>query len=810
MILFFQDKDGISKGYLYHLQRLVQSAGFNISDLMMIDIYGKVPDAVVAKRSGGGMKFVVQEKLVPEIKDAIDGYIQHFNPKVIVCNDEATLRVFSGEKFTRSQARGSVFHYSGIPVIVVDRIQNVNRTNHGYWVAQQDWAKIGRWYRGEQYHEPSFEYIVCLNADDLLTLRETMAITTAIAVDIETIDNWISCIGYCCLLNNGKLITYVIPLWNPTRLDGCHWSEADELIAWETIRLVNDSTPFKILQNGAYDSAYLIKYRAPLRNYYIDTQYAWWAIYCELPRRLDFIASICLDYVTFWKEEVKGDAQTKLAYTDEMVEKFWRYNALDCYYTMLCSRVVLALLSSYDWARRNYNAGFRIQIGPALAMSCRGFLHDTERMSQHRFKWEQDRHIARGKIAIMVDDADFNPASSKQCCELMYDVLGAQEVKIKGKLRSSDEDHLKACGYQHPLFKVFSDVILACREPQKMLDDYGEHRLVGKKWKGIRIRGKRMHFSLNACKTITSRFASSKWMWEGTNGQNIPGYLRDILQADPGMLLFEADFRQSDAWFVAHHSGDPRMLENLASGRDLHTIHAEAFFKESYEVIHKGIDDKDPKYMHEVTGIRQISKKIGHGCNYWMQARTLYFLMGKDAVLAAASAIGIKDPWTLDEAALIAICNRFIIGYYNMYEYLEPWADRLIEMIRVSSVITEPAHGFTRVFFGDTNNQKMMREAASQIGQGGTAGNINRVVDEVYFGINGEPSLEEQGLHLLLQGHDSLIGQVPREKPELIQKMLDIMEKPCKIGDVTFKVPTDCKVGSHWGKDMVKFERITL
>lgn len=799
MNLFFQDKQGISSGYLYHLQRLVQYARIDFSELMLIDIYTDVPDAMLMRGKGSRKKFVPNTAKLAEIRQAVNKYIDIFNPKQLIINDEAVLFAITGETFSRNQARGSVFHYRGLPAIVIDRVQNLNTTKTGYWIAQQDWEKIGRWYRGEQRHEPKFTWRVCMDGSDLDSLLRDCVSAIAIAIDIETIDDWISCVGYCILLDSGEIRTYVVPLWNPLRSDGCHWrSEEDERRAWEVIRTVNSSSCPKILQNGQYDSAYFIKYRCPIRNYFLDTQYAWWSIYCELPRRLDFIASICLDYVTFWKEETKGDKQTKIEYTEEKIQRFWRYNALDCYYTLLCGRILLALLTKYDWALRNYIDHFPINVGPALHMSCRALAYDVNRLNQHRDREKEKYEKALKKIRIMTDDPDFNPGSHDQVCQLMYDVLGAQPVKIKGKTRSSDEDHLKGVSSQHPIFKFFADSVLECREPKKMLDIYGARRLEGRTWKGLRVRGHRLRYSMGACSTVSARFNSGMFMWEGVNGQNIPEEWRDIFVADPDMWLWEADYKKSDAWFVALHSQDERMIANLArelEGYDLHIQHAAHFFRLSYDFIKKKIDEGDPKFAHKATGVRAIAKRIGHGCNYWMMANTLYFLMGHDAVVAAAVAIGISDAATLSQKTLVKICDNFIREYLTLYPRLEPWAQELLNMLRVSRVFIHPATGFARVFFGDPSDHKTMRDIASQIGQNGTAGNINRVIREIYYG---ESRLEEQGLRLHLQVHDSLVGQVPKEKLHLVQKVVDIMEEPVTMGDRKFSVPVDCIVGDRW------------
>jgi DNA polymerase-1 len=47
--------------------------------------------------------------------------------------------------------------------------------------------------------------------------------------------------------------------------------------------------------------------------------------------------------------------------------------------------------------------------------------------------------------------------------------------------------------------------------------------------------------------------------------------LRRIFVAPPGCFLLEADWNQGEVWVMAYESGDPKLLELLLSGQDVHT-----------------------------------------------------------------------------------------------------------------------------------------------------------------------------------------------------------------------------------------------
>jgi len=65
--------------------------------------------------------------------------------------------------------------------------------------------------------------------------------------------------------------------------------------------------------------------------------------------------------------------------------------------------------------------------------------------------------------------------------------------------------------------------------------------------------------------------------------------------------------------------------------------------------------------------------------------------------------------------------------------------------------------------------------------------------------------LERAGVRLLFQVHDSIIGQVPADKIELVRLVQIAMANRVTINGRTFEVPTEAEVGLGWGKRLMPY-----
>lgn len=809
-ILWLVSGKGISDGQKFALGFLLQKEKLSVNDVTFYSLNRdcKAPPTIGTKTKTGkdSKRTVPNPVYLEEARVALKKVVAVVKPKVIVTNDNASLRLFCKDG-NLEQQRGSVYEFEERPVLIVDDFTKQHTTKHGRWALINDMGKLGRYMADKQRLQPKFVYKVCRTVHDLIEAVAFAKRCFMISRDIETWKAFLNCDGFCGITPEGEVRAYVIPIYNPFRANNRHWNEEDEAFAFECIRKINDCEAAKILQNGGYDAAYYIRHGAPLRNWFADTMHLFHSVWPEAPKKLNFIASICLDYVRFWKEEGKGDAEERKKgiqrfKNEEALERYWRYNACDCYYTLLAGRVLISIVTKIGWARDNYSMEFSMQVGPALAMSMRGLKADGHRLHQKEGKLEYEYSKNLSELRTMCDDPDFNPNSPAQFSHLLYQTLGAKMPVLRGKAasklkeNSTDEKVLKLVCEQHPIFEMYIKKVWATKKPRNNISKYCRLSL----WLG------RYLYSLNAGGTKFGRFSGSgHQFWVGTNPQNVPNKIRDFVIADDGYVFFEPDFSQSDARFIAYETEDPVYIANVESGKDTHCLHAAHFFKpRTYEEIKEGVAKGDEFYSDEVTGIRAVTKKIVHGKNYDMAGFTLYMLMGRRATIAAAKALGHANPGRWNDKELAAFCQTLLNSYDKLYTKLAPWKKAVVKAAIKAGNKIKIAFGKTILFFGDLEKDKnSQRELASAYGQGATAGNINRCLKEIYYG-----GIDDgHNCILMTQTHDSMLFMI---REELLHHyasiILTIMGKPVIINGRSLSVPSDAKCGYRWGRGLVKYK----
>ena len=147
--------------------------------------------------------------------------------------------------------------------------------------------------------------------DDIAEAFEWLKDASTIAIDIETAQEQITCIGFA----PSKARTLVIPIWDSTKLDNSYWMEYDEQRVWEWIRAICALPAAKVFQNGLYDLHYLWRgYGIAVANCKHDTMLLHHALQPEVQKSLAFLGALYTDEVA-WKQMRKH--VTTLKHEDE-------------------------------------------------------------------------------------------------------------------------------------------------------------------------------------------------------------------------------------------------------------------------------------------------------------------------------------------------------------------------------------------------------------------------------------------------------------------------------------------------------------
>jgi len=136
--------------------------------------------------------------------------------KVIVVNDEATLRALTKQPYTLAQVRGSVYDFHGIPVLIFDNFKTMHAQIHGKFTFGLDLRKMVRYAKEQRQQEPSFNYTLCRTVGDVKFHCERARQANLIAEDIETRVGIIASIAFSYDFG-GALNTFTIPFIDPNR-----------------------------------------------------------------------------------------------------------------------------------------------------------------------------------------------------------------------------------------------------------------------------------------------------------------------------------------------------------------------------------------------------------------------------------------------------------------------------------------------------------------------------------------------------------------------------------------------------------------
>ena len=119
--------------------------------------------------------------------------------------------------------------------------------------------------------------------------HEHLASARAIAFDIETSGDQITCIGFAPRTD----LALVVPFWDPRR-GGNYWATSgDEAEAWRFVRTVLALRVPKVTQNGLFDVNFLwSRYGIPVTDWAEDTMLLHHALYPESEKGLGFLGSV--------------------------------------------------------------------------------------------------------------------------------------------------------------------------------------------------------------------------------------------------------------------------------------------------------------------------------------------------------------------------------------------------------------------------------------------------------------------------------------------------------------------------------------
>lgn len=671
----------------------------------------------------------------------------------IVCANLDTLQsIVHGDKkkITLDSFRGSVLQYNP-QVLVVNSLAHVRTVKYGKWLLERDLDKLNT------LHQP-----IWLPTFDLLEseedYRKALGIfeqALIISIDIETDQHArITCVSYTSLNSDGRS-TYscVIPFFD---FGKPHWDVPKD---WERaihyMRVFNNLPAPKLMFNAGYDASYFIRDKAAPQNLVLDMMGVAHSCWSELPKSLDFVLSLWDPHHIQWKHE--SDQARK----QNDIRSYWYYCVKDSFNTL--KALLLCYPKAPYWMVGNYQRKFKLTY-PCLYCAFEGDKVNAEKKEKLAKQALLELDISRNKLRVMSANPNFNPGSPQQVANLIYKILGARQTRHG---ESTNVKVLNQVAEQHPLFARFIDQILSYRQDQKAYGTYFTFK---------ELNG-RLLYNIGPFGTETGRASSSASNFHvGTQRQNIPYYARDMLEADEGYILFEADNSKAEARIVAKKAKCLKLQEALNNpDKDFYKILAVWFFGIPYEKVSKDIRNK-------------VMKRIIHGTNYMMQAETFIDTATPAEVRNAAVLLNYK-------MTNMVTFVKYLLGIYhrNFPEVSQHYVEIRNE-IMLSHTLTS-VMGYVRYFFGDImNDHQVLRNAVAHEPQ-----NLNvDILNEGFWKIYNELVLPSRGeFRLKNQVHDSIGVQIKRNEREQEYKtrMVELMHNPVIIDGDEFSIPVEVKEG---------------
>jgi DNA polymerase-1 len=390
---------------------------------------------------------------------------------------------------------------------------------------------------------------------------------------------------------------------------------------------------------------------------------------------------------------------------------------------------------------------------PVLAeMEAAGVAIDLEALAALDVEFSGE--MARLESEIYLDVGhDFNLGSPKQLEQILFYELNLPKGKRTKTGYSTDASVLEELKPAHPMIGKLLD----WRLYSKLRSTYIEALPVL-----VSDRDGRLHTTFHQAVAATGRLSSSD-----PNLQNIPirselgrRIRRAFVAGSPDVTLLAADYSQIELRILAHVSGDEHLRDAFARGADIHReTAARVLHKEPADVTH---DE------------RSMAKMVNFGLAYGMSD----FGLSSRAGISRAEA------------------KAFIDNYFATYSGISYYMLHIKELARQQGWVSTLL-GRRRFIPELRMSNPSLRGAGERMAINmpiqGTAADIIKIAM-----IRLPERLRSAGLRarLLLQVHDELVLEVPREEVDAVVPILrSTMEEALKL-DVPLTV--DVKVGDDW------------
>ena len=520
--------------------------------------------------------------------------------------------------------------------------------------------------------------------------------------------------------------------------------------------MLEDPSVLKVGQNIKYDLSVLARYGvdvAPVD----DTMLISYALDSGRGGHgLDELAKRWLDHDTIKFEEIAGKGKAQKTFDQIPIKQAAPYAAEDADVTLRLHQRLKPRLAE-DGLATVYETLERPLAPVVAAMERAGVKVEPKTLSRLSGDFAQ-RMAAFEAEAYDLAGEEFNIGSPKQISEILFGKLGLpggrKTAKGAWSTKADVLEELAAEGHALPR------TILGWRSLSKLKSTYTDSLP-----QDIHPETGRIHTSYSLAATTTGRLASTD-----PNLQNIPirtedgRKIRTAFIAEKGNVLVSADYSQIELRLLAHIADLKSMRQAFADGIDIHALTAS-------EMFGVPVDGMDPM-------VRRRAKAINFGIIYGI------------------SAFGLANQLGISRSEAKDYIDSYFVKFPGIRQYMDDTVAAAKRQGYVETIFGRRIHTPNIADKNPAMRNYAERQAINAPIQGAAADVIRRAMIRI------QPALaaSKTDAKMLLQVHDELIFEAPKEEAETVKalavKIMSDAHRPAV--DLSVELVVEAEAGANW------------
>lgn len=513
---------------------------------------------------------------------------------------------------------------------------------------------------------------------------------------------------------------------------------------------LEDAAAAKVLHNAKYDSHVFLNEGITLAGIGDDTMLMAYVLESHRSVGMQELAQRYLGRTGTTYEEICGKGAKQIGFDEVDIQVATHYAAEDADFTLQLYRALRPLVQAQTGLERIYR--LEVEVSRVLTRIERNGVRIDEGKLRQQSAQIGATLVALENKAYELAGQPFNLNSTKQLGEILFGKMNLPVLRKTPKgAPSTDEDVLSKLAVDYPLPRTLLDY----RSLAKLKSTYTD-----KLPKMIDPVTQRVHTDYAQAAVLTGRLASSD-----PNLQNIPvrteegRRIRTAFIPSDGGVIVSADYSQIELRVMAHLSGDANLQQAFKDEVDIHRATAGEVFGVAPDAV--------------TAEQRRAAKAINFGLIYGM------------------SAFGLAQNLGITRDAAQTYIDRYFARYPGVAEY----------MSRIKKEAS--ANGYVETVFGrrlwlpEINAKGPRRAGAERAAinapmQGTSADLIKMAMVAVQEWLD----KEKLASLLVMQVHDELVLDVPRQERELVSAALPGLM--CNVAELHVPLVAETGVGDNW------------